>query len=114
MAGIQNIADYLFEKSKNTVRLHPGSLADVLDMLIWTMDDNGGEIIAAIERWLQSEDYERVREGLHLKGVFPFRDEAEMSAVLQQIKNRWPDLAPRCDEVALRRSRVSKQGDEPS
>ncbi len=100
-----NIADYLFNSSQYAVHQLPGTLAEVLSSLLWTMDDNGKEIMGAIEGWLESDDYFHVREGLAIDSMLPFSDQNKMEAVLGHIKTRWPDLSDRCDElIASRKS----------
>ena len=46
---MENIADYLFARRARS--LPPEGLAEVFARLIWTMDDNGDEIIEAMRRW---------------------------------------------------------------
>jgi hypothetical protein len=92
-----------FEKSKKPIKGNPGSLAEILSALIWTMDDNGDEIMHTIERWLRSDDFDRVSEALELEGVFPFKDEREMIDVLRRIQNQWPDLSSRCEYLINQR-----------
>lgn len=102
---MNNVADYLFDRSPYAVEHLPGKLAEVLSSLLWIMDDNGTEIMEAVERWLKSDDYVRVREALAIDSILPFGDQSEMETVLSRIRMRWPDLAGRCDElVAVRRS----------
>ena len=92
-----NVADYLFDRSRGAARAWPKGLAEILELLVWAMDDNGAEVMAAVERWLQSDDLDRVQVALEVEGVFPFRCREEMEAVLALVKARWPQLAEQCD-----------------
>ena len=72
MSNDMSVADFLFERRARN--LAPDVLADVLDRLVWIMDDNGKQICAAVERWLRSSDRSRVEVALRMREVFPFRD----------------------------------------
>jgi hypothetical protein len=79
-------------------------MAEILELLVWATDDNGTEVMAAVERWLQSDDRDRVRVAVELDGVFPFRHRAEMDAALAVVKARWPELAEPCDRLSAARA----------
>lgn len=99
-----NIADELFEKSRLVIRAWPKGLAEIFELLVWTMNDNGTEISRAIERWLLSDDVERVRVAVEVRDWFPFPHATEMDAALAVVKARWPELASLCDEMSAARA----------
>jgi hypothetical protein len=101
---VENVADYLFDRSRGAARAWPKRLAEILELLVWAMDDNGAEVMAAVERWLQSDDLDRVRVALEVEDVFPFRRREEMEAVLALVKARWPQLAQQCDQRVANRA----------
>src|SRR5262249_39168480 len=68
--AVVNVADHLFDRSRGAARTWPKGFAEILELLIWAMDDNGAEILAAVERWLQSDDLDRVRVALEVEDVF--------------------------------------------
>src|SRR5688572_10211111 len=94
--GPMNLADLLLERCRWTAREWPKGLAEILALLMEAMDDNGPEIMRAVERWLQSDDIFAVRVALEVDGVYPFLHRAEMEAVLSVVKARWPELSERC------------------
>src|SRR5215217_838918 len=96
--GSMNVADFLLERCRWTTRDWPKGLAEILELLMAAMDDEGPEIMRAAERWLQSDDIFAVRVALEIEGVYPFLHRAEMEAVLAVVKARWPELSERCDE----------------
>lgn len=102
-----NIADDLFERSRGVACRWPKKLAEVFHQLIWTMDDNGAEIMVAVERWLQSDDLDRVRVALEVTEVFPFRHQSEMDAVLSIVKARWPELTDQCHHLSATRAKCT-------
>jgi len=63
----------------------------------------------AIERWLQSDDVDRVRVAVENVGVFPFKDFGKMRAVLTAVKKRWPDLAEKCDKLVADRAACTRE-----
>ena len=94
MSQTLDIAEYLFEHRAR--RLPAKSLADILDRLIWIVDDNGGQICATIERWLRSDDRDRIEVALLCDETFPFNDAREMDSQLDRISAKWPELESVC------------------
>jgi hypothetical protein len=86
--------------------LKPRDFAEVFDRLIWLTDDNGGEILDELERWLREGDERRVRVALALESVFPFRDRSSMARELERIAAAWPELDARCRELVKRRDQA--------
>ena len=80
------------------VAINPNS-SNPVKVFIWTMDDNGTEVMEAVERWLQSDDYDRVKTALSVSDAFPFEQPERMVEVFRTIKARWPELAARCAEI---------------
>jgi hypothetical protein len=104
-----NIADEIFDRCRTAARSWPKGIAEQFALLIWSTDDNGSEIMAALKRWLQSDDLDRIRVAVEGVGVFPFRHRAEMEAVLAVVKKRWPDLTGKCDQLIADRAALPKE-----
>jgi hypothetical protein len=111
--SLVNLADLIFECCRQSARSWPKGIAEILELLIWATDDNGAEIMRAVERWLQSDDLDRVRVAVEVEGVFPFHHRAEMDAVLALVKTRWPDLTERCDALAVTRNALIRESEPP-
>jgi hypothetical protein len=99
-----DVAELLFERCRTAARAWPKGLAEIFELLIWAMDDNGSEILQAVERWLLSDDLERVRVAVEVQDVFPFRHRAEMDAALAVVKARWPELVESCCRLSAARA----------
>jgi hypothetical protein len=108
-----NIADEIFDRCRTAARAWPKGLAEQFALLIWSTDDNGSEIMEALERWLRSDDVDRVRVAVEGVGVFPFRNRAEMEAVLAVVKRRWPELGGKCDQLIADRGSASEEPTPP-
>jgi hypothetical protein len=106
-----DLADLLFERCREAARRWPKGLAEILELLIWATDDNGSEIMRAVERWLQSDDLERVRVAVEVQDVLPFRHRAEMEAVLAVVKSRWPELVRQCEHLSAARAASGREAD---
>ena len=96
---MENIADYLF--SRRARSLPPEGLAEVFARLIWTMDDNGDEIIQAMRRWIDSGDIEQARIALALREVFYYPTREAMVEAFDQLCVRFPECRRECDEIVL-------------
>lgn len=83
--------------------LHPALTAadhaDVLERLCWTCDDPDGYLTDVRDEWLRSGDRRHVEVALSFQEILPFRDRVERKAAFKRIRDRWPDLAKRCDEI---------------
>ncbi|MCB9796283.1 MAG: hypothetical protein H6741_26615 [Alphaproteobacteria bacterium] len=87
--------------------LPPYALAEVFDRLLWCLDDDGHALMSIVEEWLLSDNRDRVEIALAMNEAFPFREAEEMERALAGIALRWPELTPRCQELAaLRRSQT--------
>ncbi|MFA0813966.1 hypothetical protein [Microbulbifer epialgicus] len=95
--NMEEIMNYLFKRS--IVGLPPGDLAEVFDKLIWCMDDNGAEIETVRKKWLLSSDREKVEVALGMSETYPYDSRQEMINGFELIKNRWPNLEPKCREI---------------
>jgi hypothetical protein len=89
-----NVADVLLRR--RAPNLEPAALAEVLDLLTWTMDDNGAEILAARRRWMDSEDLYAAEVAITMDEGIPF-EPALMLSKLTVLEQRWPRLKARCD-----------------
>lgn len=89
-----NVADVLLRR--RAPNLEPAALADVLDSLTWTMDDNGAEILAARRRWMDGDDPYAAEVAIVMDEGIPF-EPADMLSKLAALEQRWPQLKARCD-----------------
>jgi hypothetical protein len=105
---MENIAEYLF--SRRARDLPPKALAEVLDRLVWTMDDNGKEIRQALRKWIESDDLERIRIALTCNEVFLYSTRQEMMDAFNSVCHRFPELRRACDEIIARWDRQYKTG----
>jgi hypothetical protein len=100
---VADVMEFLYmHKASN---LPPDALADVFDRLIWCLDDNGESITQVQEKWLRSGDRGRVEIALAMDEVFPFKDAVAMTAALDDISSRWPELGARCEQIKSQRMR---------
>jgi hypothetical protein len=78
----------------------PGdALGEVLNRLLWLMDDNGRDLIEVCRQWLTSEDRRRVEAALSIEDSWLYEERAELRNHLAQVKERWPHLAGRIDSI---------------
>jgi hypothetical protein len=110
-ASRMDVAELLFDRCRAAARTWPKGLAEILELLIWATDDNGAEIMRAVERWLLSDDLDRVRVAVEVQEVFPFRHQAEMDAALAVVKARWPELTEQCDRLSAARAACVREAD---
>jgi hypothetical protein len=94
MTEFENCIEYIFQH--RAYQLHPEAFAEVLDRLIWCMEDNGEQIAYIQQKWLESDDQEKVKIALTMKGLLPIKDRAQLSHVLMNIEGRWPELKDLC------------------
>ncbi len=94
---MENIAEYLF--NRRAPNLPPTALAEILDRLVWTMDDNGAEIHEAMRRWISSGDLEHAQVALACSEAFLYSSRQEIVQAFEQVCGRFPDLRRRCDEI---------------
>jgi hypothetical protein len=78
-----SIADLIVERAAKGAQ--PEWVAEVLEQLVWLMDDNGAEVTSAVERWLQGDDERKVRIALAIEGVFPFRNREHDRSIAASI-----------------------------
>jgi len=78
--------------------------ADILNILIWSTEDNDSSIRRAAEQWLtETQDLWRIKMTLNLD-VYPFAKKDQMEHVLTEVAQRFPEVSSRCK--ALVGSRV--------
>lgn len=95
--GEHELADRLFSEIGAAVDWRV--VADLFGLLQWSTSDNGRSIAAAAERWLRECDNERkVNIALNLD-TYPFRDKAEMQAILQLVARKFPSLETQCTRL---------------
>ena len=74
------------------------AIAEVLDPLICCVADDGEEILAVRDRWLDSGDEYRIAVALSMNDVFPFNTKDQMEEGLEGIALRFPNLRGKCIE----------------
>lgn len=94
---MENIADYLFARRARS--LPPRGLAEVFARLIWTMDDNGDEIVQTMRRWITSGDIEQARIALAMREVFFYPTRDAMTEAFDQLCLRFPECRRDCNEI---------------
>ena len=77
--------------------LPPEGFAEILDRLLWCLDDNGASVMEIQKLWLNGEDVERIRVALKMSEAFLFENAREMQSSLTHISKRWPELISDCD-----------------
>ena len=60
-----NLPEHIFNRRSATVK--PEWIADLLERLVWLLDDNGSEIHQTMREWIATGDLERVRVALASK-----------------------------------------------
>ena len=95
--GMLRTMDFLY--SERVAGLPPSALAEIFDRMIWCLADQGATLLKVRESWLLSDEKERVEIALAMDETYPFNERAKMAAVFAQISDKWPDLAPRCEEL---------------
>ncbi|MBI1344946.1 hypothetical protein GC163_01510 [bacterium] len=74
-------------------------IADLLQRSIWLCGRYGADDLQMmIKQWVQSDDYYRVAVCVHLQELCPVPATAEGVALLNKIRECWPDLLTHCDK----------------
>lgn len=76
-------------------------LADVLDSLIWVLDDNGAEINEARRRWIEGDDPYAAELAIQMNESIPYEPKL-MASKLDALEARWPHLSLRCQQLRAR------------
>lgn len=92
-----NIADYIFERRSTDTE--SAWIADILERLVWLLDDNGEEILSTMRQWIEHADLDRVRVALAFREVFLYQTRTEMVKAFDTLGSRFPELRERCDEI---------------
>jgi len=77
------------------------ALAEVFDRLIWCLADNGKELLATRDIWLQSDDRQKVAIALDMDETLPLDGGLQLRTILHGIASRWPEFAKRCENISL-------------
>ncbi|MBM7846587.1 hypothetical protein [Herpetosiphon giganteus] len=86
--------DYLVgQLSKQTP---PEFFAEILDDLLWLIDDPEMELQRIARGWLIADDMKKVQVALSIRGMALLESDAERHAIFEKIIGRWPDLEPIC------------------
>ena len=98
MTSVEKIMDYMV-----THRAEPSEpkwFSDILERLVWLLDvESSTAIFTVRDKWLTGDDLARVEIALFMEESFPFDSRDEMARQFSRIAERWPFLAPRCDEI---------------
>lgn len=82
--------------------LPPSGFAEIMDRLIWCLNDNGETVLELQRRWLAGNDPERAAVGLMMSEAAPFHSRDEAIVELNQLAEKWPHLRPACDSFLVR------------
>jgi hypothetical protein len=93
---VENIAEYLFRRRARSLPDH--TLADIFGRLVWTMDDNGTEILHTLCRWIDAGDLGHARAALDIDECFLYQSRDTMVAAFDGLCARFADLRSLCDE----------------
>lgn len=75
--------------------------AEVFESLAWCMN-NETNVMTVTRRWLREDDEYRAALALWIDDVFPADSRAELVALADDIRVRFPALASRADEWVRR------------
>ena len=92
---MDSITESLFRRRAPS--LVPGVLADLFSRLVWTMDDNGAEVVRIMQQWIESGDAERARVALAFDEGFLYPTRDEMVSAFNRVCARLPELRAACD-----------------
>lgn len=99
MITIEDFTSFVIDRRAKGQPHAFAKIAEVLNTLIWVMDDNGTDIGELIDSWLRGDDEARIEVALAVE-LIPFRDEVERKSELERIAERWPRFAARCEYLA--------------
>lgn len=106
-ANSSDLAEQLYNRKAPGYPLE--DFADILSRLIWALDDNGAELLAARQRWIESDDQDKVELALRMDEVYPYATLSEMVDSLSRISKRWPHLKHLCDELIHNRNMEQRE-----
>jgi len=74
-------------------------IADLLSLWLWRTDDNGAQIMRAVENWItEHNDPKKIEVSLSLE-AYPFIDDLSRIEALERVKVVFPEFSPRCQEI---------------
>ncbi|GAA5531304.1 hypothetical protein [Herpetosiphon gulosus] len=73
-----------------------GLFAEIIDQLIWLIDDPGMDLQRILRDWLTADDIKKVQVALSIQGMALLESDAERHAMREQIICRWPELEAMC------------------
>ena len=97
MSNVEEMMEFLFQRRARA--LPPHALAQVFDILSWSMDNGGQEILDARHKWLQSGNREKVEIILAMNDCYPCKTREEMVELFREITTRWPSLKDVCQAI---------------
>ncbi len=104
--GQDDIAERVMEASAEAVPWD--SIAEVLGIMMWSSPDNGAQIMQDAERWLKdASDERRVFVAMNLD-FYPFKDVAQMEAILGKVVETFPGQATLCRSVISSRKGLAE------
>lgn len=86
-------------------------VGNLFGILSWSMSDNGAALLRTTEGWLrEGSNLRRIQIAL-LQDTFPFRDPNEMFRVLEDIAQRFPEVADTCQQwITWRHDHILNHG----
>jgi hypothetical protein len=97
MITIEQVMTYMLRNS--VTGLPPASLAEVFDRLIWCLADNGEGLLNVRKDWLECNDPAKIEVALNMSETFPYDTREEMIRKFREIKDSYPRLTDRCNEI---------------
>lgn len=100
----EELADRLIDDIPPTVLWEVA--ADILNILIWSTEDNGSSIMRTAEQWLtDAQDLRRIKMALDLD-VYPFATKDQMQHLLTEVAQRFPEVSPQCKALVDSRAHI--------
>lgn len=90
MKSIASIADYLIEHRAPGLPL--GALSELFDRMIWTLEDNGAELLSLRAAWLKGNDPVRGEVALRMTETYPVQRESDYDELEAAVSAKWPAL----------------------
>ncbi|MEI7298168.1 hypothetical protein WCQ02_39305 [Paraburkholderia tropica] len=96
-AGADSVADDLWQELPINYRVE--DVANLLSLWCWRTDDNGTQIMRAVEHWIvECADENKIRVALSMD-AYPFIDTDVCIANLKKAGTAFPALHARCEEI---------------
>ena len=103
-----SLADLLWSDLPSNCDLQ--DVADLLSLWSWRTNDNGSQIMRAVERWIvEGTDLRKISVALSLDAL-PFIDPEVAIAELKRVMAKFPQFESRCEAMIQERLRQIERG----